>query len=194
MYGALGPWPTRAIVGLFWVAAAGLGWRYLPIPNTLTQPAGSVAIALALLLVCIDQGRMAWVDLFNVYQVSLTDRRVVVFYAITLITIVIELIGFYLAWKYLALGMAVFLVSQLFFNTAANLQLYPGSHDPIRPFPLQTRWPVLLANGVALSLIALWQANQFRQLTSSLWLGMVVIYLAVKYLAAGKDVAADKRS
>ena len=151
MYGALGPWPTRAIVGLFWVAAAGLGWRYLSTPNALTQPAGSVAIAL--------------------------------------LTIVIELIGFYLAWQYLALGMGVFLISQLFFNTAANLQLHPGSHDPIRPFPTQARWPVLLANGVALSLIALWQANQFRQLMSSLWLGMVVIYLAVKYLVAGTDVA-----
>ena len=189
MYGALGPWPTRAIVGLFWVAAAGLGWRYLSTPNGLNQPAGSVAIALALLLVCIDQGRMAWVDLFNVYQISLADRRVAAFYAITLITIVIELIGFYLAWQYLALGMGVFLISQLFFNTAANLQLHPGSQDPIRPFPTQARWPVLLANGVALSLIALWQANQFRQLMSSLWLGMVVIYLAVKYLVAGTDVA-----
>lgn len=180
MQRALAPWPTRGIVSLFWIAAGGMGWRYLLFP--ITNPTGSATIAVALILVCLDQGRMAWVDLANIHQISLTDHRVVRFYVITLITIAIELIGFYLVWHYLALGMVIFLISQLFFNTAANIQLYPHSHKPIRPFPMPARWPVLLANGVALSLIILWQANQLRQLTSALWLGMVVIYLAVKYL------------
>ncbi|MBT9317961.1 hypothetical protein [Leptothoe spongobia] len=179
---ALGPWPNRAIVGLFWIAAGGIGWHYLLFPTV--NLTGSATIAIALILVCIDQGRMAWVDLDNVHQLSLTDPRVVRFYTITLGTIVIELVGFYLVWHNLVLGMVIFLISQLFFNTAVNVQLYPHSHEPIRPFPMPARWPVLLANVIALSLITLWQADHLRQLTSVLWLAMVVIYLGVKYLVA----------
>ena len=187
MQAALGPWPTRGIVGLFWIAAGGIGWYCLLFPtNHLT---GGATIAVALILVCIDQGRMAWVDLRNIYQVSLTERRVVIFYGVTLITIAIELIGFYLVWQRLVLGMVIFLMSQLFFNTAANIQLYPHSHEPIRPFPMQARWPVLIANSIALILITLWQANHLRQLTSALWLSMVVIYLAAKYLVATNTAA-----
>lgn len=187
MQAALGPWPTRGIVVLFWIAAAGIGWYYLLFPAA--NLTGSATIAVALILICIDQGRMAWVDLHNIYQVSLADRRVVLFYGITLVTIAIELIGFYLVWQHLVLGMVIFLVSQLFFNTAANIQLHPHSHEPIRPFPMQARWPVLVANGIALSLITLWQANHLRQLTSALWLGMVVIYLVVKYSVATNTAA-----
>ncbi|MBE9070407.1 hypothetical protein IQ260_27570 [Leptolyngbya cf. ectocarpi LEGE 11479] len=193
MQRALAPWPTRSIVSLFWIAAGGIGWHHLLFPTT--NLTGSVAIAIALILICIDQGRMTWVDLDNIYQVSLADHRVVRFYGITLSTIIIELIGFYLVWHHLALGMVIFIISQLFFNTAANVQLYPHSHAPIRPFPMQARWPVLLANGVALSLITLWQTNHLRQLTSSIWLGMVVIYLTVKYLMAADtdtDTMADE--
>ncbi|MEL6128872.1 MAG: hypothetical protein AAFR30_03090 [Cyanobacteria bacterium J06628_4] len=187
MQAALGPWPTRGIVVLFWIAAGGIGWYYLLFPTA--NLTGSATIAIALILICIDQGRMAWVDLHNIYQVSLADRRVVLFYGITLVTIAIELIGFYLVWQHLVLGMVLFLASQLFFNTAANIQLHPHSHEPIQPFPMQARWPVLVANGIALSLITLWQANHLRQLTSALWLGMVVIYLVVKYSVATNTAA-----
>ncbi|MFG6096439.1 hypothetical protein SPB21_14360 [Leptothoe sp. ISB3NOV94-8A] len=188
MQAALGPWPTRAIVVLFWIAAGGIGWYYLLLP-TANLTTGSPTIAVALILICIDQGRMAWVDLHNVYQVSLAERRVVIFYGVTLITVAMELIGFYLAWQHLVLGMVIFLMSQFFFNTAANIQLYPHSLEPIRPFPMQARWPVLIANGIALGLITLWQANYLRQLTSALWLGMVVIYLTVKYLMVTNTAA-----
>ncbi|MEA5463381.1 hypothetical protein [Leptothoe sp. PORK10 BA2] len=187
MHTALGPWPTRAIMALFGLAAGGIGWHYLLFPTA--NLTGSARVAIALILVCIDQGRMAWVDLDHVHQLSLADRRVVKFYSITLITIVIELVGFYLVWQNLALGMVIFLISQLFFNTTAQSQLYPQSPEPIRPFPFQARWPVLLANGIALGLITLWQANQMRQLTSTLWLAMVVIYLGVKYLVVNNPGA-----
>ena len=185
MHSALGPWSVRCIVGLFWLAAGGICWRYLVLPD---DSVSNITLAIALILVCIDQGRMAWVDLANIHQISLTDQRVVRFYIVTLTTIVIELIGFYLAWHHLVLGMAIFLISQLLFNTAAKVRLYPHSQEPIRPFPREERWPVLVANGIALSLIALWQADHFRQLTSMLWLSMVVIYLIVKYWGTGTDV------
>lgn len=182
MHSAIGLWPTRAIVALFWLAAGGIGWQYVLFSTA--NLTGSATIAIALILVCIDQGRMAWVDLNNVHQLSLADRRIVRFYGITLVTIVIELVGFYGVWQNLGLGMVIFLISQLFFNTAAQSQLYPQSPDPIRPFPFQARWPVLLANAVALSLIILWHTDHWRQITSGLWLAMVVIYLGVKYFVA----------
>lgn len=188
MHGALGPWPLRLLVVSFWIAAGGIVYRSL----TPQQPVGTLTIAVALALVCVDQGRMAWVDLRNIHQLSLADDRVVGFTIVTAITIVWELIGFYLAWQYLVLGMVVMLASQLFFNTVAQIQLYPQSLEPIRPFPFQARWPVLLANAVALGLIALWQADHWRQLTSGLWLAMVVIYLIAKYcLVTSTDAVAS---
>lgn len=190
MQAALGPWSARGLVGLFWIAAGGLGWDYLFFSTA--DSIESTIVAIALILICIDQGRMAWVDLDNIHQVSLSDRRVARFYGITLVTIFIELIGFYLAWQQLVLGMVVFLISQLLFNTAANIQLYPNSHEPIRPCPLQNRWPVLLANSFALSLTVLWQTHAYRQLVSILWLSMVVIYLGIKYLIGDQAIVADE--
>ena len=77
-------------------------------------------------------------------------------------------------------------------HPVAQIQLYPQSLEPIRPFPFHARWPVLLANGVALGLITLWHTHHGRQLTSGLWLAMVVIYLIAKYcLVTSTDAGAS---
>ncbi len=175
---------------LFAVAAVGvLGWNL--------QPLASLGVALALTLLCIDQGRMALVDLNNIRQVALGDPQVALkdprvgqFRTVTLITITLELLGFYLAWVQLGFGTALVLASQLFFNTAAKVQLYPGSPEPVMPFGVKERSSVLMANTVALGLIALWQADLFRQITAALLLAMVVAYLAIKYLATNTDAMA----
>ena len=75
--------------GLFVVAAVGVlaaNWQSLD----------SLGIALTLALLCVDQRRMALVDLNNIRQVTLADERVRQFHRITLITISLELIGFLL--------------------------------------------------------------------------------------------------
>ncbi|NEQ52394.1 MAG: hypothetical protein F6K11_20005 [Leptolyngbya sp. SIO3F4] len=166
----------KAVIGgLFAVAAVGLllaNW----------QPLDSLCIALALALLCVDQGRMALVDLNNIRQVTLEDIRVKRFNQVTLITIVLELIGFYWAWLQLGVGTTVVLISQLFFNTMAKIQLYADSLDPIKPFGLQERSSVLMANTVALGLTVMWQLKLFHAVAAVLLLTMVIVYLGIKYL------------
>lgn len=169
---ALGP---SILGGLFACAAVGLLVANL-------QPLNHLGVALALALLCVDQGRMALVDLDNIRQVTLEDERVRQFHRVTLITIVLELMGFYIAWPQLGIGTAMVFLSQLFFNTAAKIQLYPGSLDPIRPFELQERSSVLIANTVALGLIVIWQLGLLRLITAALLLVMTIVYLGVKYL------------
>ncbi|MEM6255931.1 MAG: hypothetical protein AAF821_23720 [Cyanobacteria bacterium P01_D01_bin.156] len=172
--------PLVTLGGLFGVAAVGiLAWNY--------QPLASLGVAIALALLCVDQGRMALVDLNNIHQVTLADKRVRRFYWLTLITIVLELIGFYLAWLKLGMGTATVLISQLLFNTLAKIQLYPGSLQPIEPLGLQERSPVLIVNTIALGLIIGWQLGTFRLVAASLLPTMVIVYLIVKYLTSSSN-------
>ena len=173
-----------AIRVLFAIAAVGiLGWHLWPFEH--------LGVALALTLLCLDQGRMALVDFRNIRQVGLDDQRVRQFYRVTAIAIALELMGFFLAWVQLGIGTAMVLVSQLFFNTAAKIQLYPDSIDPIQPLGIKERSPVLIANTVALGLITLWQASKFRPVTAVLLLVMVLTYLAIKYLSTNTAAVAD---
>ena len=172
------------LYGLFAIAAIGLvGWHLRPLDH--------LAIALALTLLCADQGRMALADLSNIAKVSQqleNGQATARFSVITWITIVLELLGFYLAWLQLGLGTALVLSSQLFFNTAATVQLYPGCPEPVQAFGLQERYPVLIANTVALGLVAIWQAGYLRPIMAGLSLAMVLTYLAIKYSASKPSV------
>ena len=179
------------ITAAFAIAAVGiLIWNL--------QPVDRLAIALALASLCIDQGRMALVDLTNIRQVTLSDGRVRQFFIVTLIVIAVELIGFYLAWRWLAIGTALVLGSQLFFNTAAKIQLYPNSSEPIQPMRLKQRGPVLIANIIALGCVALWQASLLSQIASALLLVMLLTYLILKYfptsLAITNDISKNPES
>ncbi|ESA36000.1 hypothetical protein N836_09260 [Leptolyngbya sp. Heron Island J] len=174
----------RGIGGLFAIAVIGiLGWNFWPLDH--------LGIALALTFLCVDQGRMALVDLSHIRQVGLDDQRVSQFYQVTVIAIVLELVGFFLAWIKLGVGTALVLMSQIFFNTAAKIQLYPGSVDPIQPLEIKERSPVLIANTIALGLITLWQADKFRPVVALLLLGMVLTYLTIKYLSTNAAAVAD---
>lgn len=169
---ALGP---SILGGLFACASVGLLVANL-------QPLTHLGVALALALLCVDQGRMALVDLNNIRQITLDDERVRQFHRVTLITIVLELMGFYIAWPQLGIGTAMVFLSQLFFNTAAKIRLCPGLLEPIKPFGLQERSLVLIANTVALGLIVIWQLRLFRLIAAALLLVMTIVYLGVKYL------------
>ena len=175
----------RGIGGLFAIAAVGiLGWHLWPLEQ--------LGVALALTLLCLDQGRMALVDFSNIRRVGLDEQRVRQFYRVTVVAISVELMGFFLAWVQLGIGTAMVLVSQLFFNTAAKIQIYPDTIDPIQPLGIKERSPVLIANTVALGLITLWQANKFRPFTAVLLLVMIVAYLAIKYLSTNTTAVADE--
>ncbi len=174
MYAVLG----KGLWVVFVAAAAGLlrchygaDW-----PNAVT--------AAALALLCIDQGRMAYVDLRNIGQVGLNDSRVRRFAWVTALTIMLELLGFYLAWRWLFLGAGLVIVSQLLFNTAAPVQLQPHTETPVAAVDLANRRGVLIANGAALSLILLGQWPPAQGVSALGLLGLVLAYLTIKYWPA----------
>ncbi len=175
---------------LFLPAALGIG---------LQLPQGSWdyrCIALALLLLCLDQARMAGVDLLDIAAVRsppasasfatlepspTDDPRLDRFTWVTLSTIAIELIGFYLAWAALGWGVILVLISQLWFHGLAGVQLFPGAAEPVVPFGARLRSPVLIADSVGIILVVLW-LQQVAPLTMALLLlGMVALYGGVKY-------------
>jgi hypothetical protein len=140
-------------------------------------------LALALGLQCLEQARMARVDLQQVAMVSrqCQDARLKQFHQLTVITIGLELVGFYAAIQWPGGGALLVLISQVFFNACAEIQLDPSATEVIRPWDVVQRWPVLAANGVGLGLVGLWMAGMGQLWVASGLLGLVLLYGLVKY-------------
>lgn len=143
----------------------------------------SQLLALALLLLCIDQARMAVVDLENVKQVKqqVPDPRLNNFYRVTISTIVVELLGFYGSYLWLGWGAVLVLLSQVWFNLLAGIQLQPAEENPIQAWGIPERSIVLIADGIGLILVSLWILQIAPLWMASGLLMMVVIYGWVKY-------------
>jgi hypothetical protein len=141
-------------------------------------------LALGILLLCVDQARMAVVDLEQVTAVKrqVADPRLQRFYQVTLITIVIELCGFYGASISLGWGAITILLSQVWFNLCAGIQLDPTSTMPIRAWGVRDRLPVLIANGIGLFLVSLWMLAIAPLWISSGLLGLLILYGCGKYV------------
>jgi hypothetical protein len=140
-------------------------------------------LALALLLLCIDQARMAVVDLEHVKQVQqqVQDARLAHFYRVTISTIVLELLGFYSSYLWLGWGAILVLLSQVWFNVLAGIQLQPTEENPIQPWGVPERRLVLIADGIGLILVSLWILQIAPLWMASGLLAMVIIYGWVKY-------------
>jgi hypothetical protein len=143
----------------------------------------SQLLALALLLLCIDQARMAVVDLENVQQVKqqVQDARLNNFYRVTVSTIFLELLGFYGSSFWLGWGAILVLLSQVWFNVLAGIQLQPKEENPIQAWGIPERRLVLIADGVGLILVSLWILQIAPLWMASGLLAMIVIYGWVKY-------------
>ncbi len=140
-------------------------------------------LALALLLLCIDQARMAVVDLEQVEQVKqkVQDARLDSFYRVTVSTIILELLGFYGAYFWLGWGAILVLLSQIWFNVLAGIQLQPMEETPIQSWGIPERRIVLIADGIGLILVSLWILQIAPLWMASGLLAMVIIYGWVKY-------------
>jgi hypothetical protein len=140
-------------------------------------------LALALLLLCIDQARMAVVDLEQIGQVKqrVQDTRLDNFYRATVSTIVLELLGFYGSHIWLGWGAILVLLSQVWFNVLAGAQLQPSEENPIQTWGISERRIVLIADGVGIILVCLWIAQIIPFWMASGLLAMVLIYGWVKY-------------
>ncbi len=152
---------------------------------TESMPTGTAYLAIALILLGLDQARMAIVDLQQIDQVQhipdfTADPSLQRFRWVTLSTIGIELAGFYGAIGELGWGAIVILLSQLWFHGLAGIQLRPGEERAIVPFGLRPRLPVLIADGVGIGLIILWMQNIAPLAMALGLLGMVLAYGLVK--------------
>jgi hypothetical protein len=143
----------------------------------------SQLLALALLILCIDQARMAVVDLENVQQVKqqVQDARLNNFYRVTISTVVLELLGFYGSSFWLGWGAILVLLSQVWFNVLAGIQLQPMEENPIQSWGIPERSIVLLADGIGLILVGLWILQIAPLWMASGLLAMIVIYGWLKY-------------
>lgn len=141
-------------------------------------------LAVGFVLLGIDQARMAVVDLVQISQVraKVEDPRLLRLYFLTLFTIGLELIGFYLASWQLGWGIEIVLLSQVIFNAWATIQLQPHQEPPIAPRSGQTRSPILAGNILAMGLVGLWMRDIAPMtITLAAW-GIAIAYILGKFV------------
>jgi hypothetical protein len=169
------------IVALFFLAGLGLLGQVFrgDLPHQL--------LAIAFLLFCIEQARMAVVDLRQIALVrrQVQDTRLSHFHRITVSTIMLELIGFYSASVWLGWGAFLVLLSQVWFNALAGIQLQPLNPIPIQPWGVFQRLPVLMADGVGLIFVLLWIWQIAPLGIAAALLGLVLLFGIVKYVVPG---------
>jgi hypothetical protein len=141
-------------------------------------------LALGMFLFCIEQARMAAKDLQQIAEAKkqVNDIRLDTFSTITIITIIIELLGFYASSVWLGWGSILILLSQVWFNLFAGIKIHSSTETVIQSWKISERLPVLIADLLGLVLISLWMSQ-----IASLWItwilfGMVIIYCSIKLI------------
>ena len=165
------------LFALFFPASLGILGQVLP-----PQPLHHQLLALGLFLLAIDQARMAVVDLEQIAMVKnqTLDPRLTRFYWVTISTIVIELMGFYLASRYLGIGILFVLGSQVWFNAIVRIQIDPVQTNPIQEKPTLEKFLLFLANLLGMVLISLWIAKITPMvIVLSLW-AIAIAYGGIK--------------
>ena len=139
-------------------------------------------LALALTLFCPELARMAFVDLRNISAIAQQeDPQLQRFRKVVYSTIVLETVGFYTALVSLPIGASVIIVSQLWFNLLADIQLWPKETPAIVPLPANDRRAVLIANGIGIGLLGLWPIQETQIWLASGLLTLVTLFIVVKY-------------
>lgn len=139
-------------------------------------------LALGTFGMCLEQARMAEVDLQQIayFQEKLPDYRLDNFFIVTISTIILELVGFYLAAFWLGWGALIVLISQIWFHCLAKIQLQPTT-DKIIDYGIIPRLPVLFADGIGIMFVVLW-LEEIAPLAMAINLtAMVLIYEYIKY-------------
>ncbi|WP_414620175.1 hypothetical protein [Calothrix sp. CCY 0018] len=135
-------------------------------------------LAFGIFLFCIEQANMANHDLQKVTdaKAQIKDARLDIFNRITIITILIELIGFYLSSIYLGWGSFIILISLIWFNIFANIKINNSANNIIINWNITERLPILSADVVGLILIGMWMLN-----IASNWISWGLFVMAVVF-------------
>lgn len=164
---------------LFFPASFGLLWQAINIHNLSAQ-----LIAIGFVLLCIDQAKMAAIDLQKALLIKKKrqDDRLDTFYQITIITIIMELFGFYIAYFRLGWGAIFVLLSQVYFNSFVNINLSTKEEIKIENKSIQEKYLILCTDTLALILVILWLLNIHSLWMGSMLFSMIVIYVFFKYV------------
>jgi tellurite resistance protein TehA-like permease len=141
-------------------------------------------LALGTFLFCIEQSRMAVKDLQQIVDAKkqIKDTRLNSFYQVTAITIIIELIGFYISSIWWGWGSILILISQVWFNLFASIKIQYSSKISIQAWKVTDRLPVLIADIVGLALVSLWMLQIGSDWIAWGLFGLVVVYGSVKLI------------
>jgi hypothetical protein len=162
-------------------------------------------LAIAIFLLSLDLLKMAIFDLEQVAKVrsmleskagsiDSNEPRLDRFFWVTIGTVVLELLGLYLAPISLSDSAIVILFSQVGFNLLTQVQLMPEMPemvDKIQPWRIRDRAVVLTADGLGIGLVVLGQRGYWPIGTSIGLLLMVVIYGVIKYGQMYRDRSAN---
>ncbi|MFQ4135728.1 hypothetical protein PGN35_005355 [Nodosilinea sp. PGN35] len=182
--------PTWA-AALFMPATAGLLYQAVqphPWPYRL--------LALALMLMSLEQAHMARVDLRQGEMVGQRSRdpRLGHFARVVGLAIAGQVAGFSIAaLGHLGWGMGLILVSLLGFNLAATIRLEPASPRPIQAAGWRSRLDVLALDAIALGLALLWIAQRAQGWVAGGLFAITVVYGSSKlatYAAALRSSSA----
>lgn len=139
-------------------------------------------LALGIFLFSIEQARMANEDLQKIFQAKkiVQDTRLDTFLIITIITIVIELLGFYISSIDPGWGSIIILISQIWFNLFASVKINYYPETTIQPWKISERIPVLFADFLGIFLVSIWMLDIADLWISCGLVSMLMIYLSVK--------------
>lgn len=143
-------------------------------------------LALALMLMSLEQAHMARVDLRHgeIVGQRTRDLRLGHFSRVVLLAIAGQVAGFSIAaLGHLGWGMGLILVSLLGFNLAATIRLEPTSQKPIQPADWRSRLDVLALDAIALVLALLWIAQRAQGWVAGGLFAITVIYGGSKLVA-----------
>ena len=188
------------LIGLYAPAIMLVLWQAIVQPS-LDQK----LLAIAIFLLSLDLLKMAIFDLEQVAKVRSMleskagsidgeEPRLDRFFWVTIGTVVLELLGLYLAPISLSGSAIVILFSQVGFNLLTQVQLMPEMPemvDKIQPWGIRDRAVVLTADCLGIGLVVLGQRRYWPIGTSVGLLMMVVIYGVIKYGQMYRDRSAN---
>ncbi len=135
-------------------------------------------LAVGIFFLCIEQANMANQDLQKVADAKklFQDARLDNFQITTIITIIIELIGFYLSSIYLGWGLILIFIGIIWFNVFANIKIDVLAENIIQAWNITERLPVLIADVVGLILTSFWILK-----IADLWISLGLFSMAIVY-------------
>lgn len=140
-------------------------------------------ICLGLLLFCIEQCRMAIIDLDNYFLAKKRLDSSYFYFIILSSTIALELVGFYYCFLMLNVGAIIILISQIWFNSLARIKIQKEKNKiTITPWGIKERIGELLGACFGIILIILWTNNIYPLFMAFFMLLMSMVFIMIKYL------------